>query len=320
MPVVGFVDSNGEHFTFDEIRQGLGTFLTRRGADAPRAMLRALANGFRAGDHYGDPNVISVTTLISPIQKVRLEQRHDLYVEWDANIWATYGTVAHGFFEDGAAEGDIVEHKLVIERQGVKIGGTFDLLEMMPELVRVTGVDPLVVKKQYQGRDYKVTSAYGVKGMVQAAAADPLMGVYREKPDYFWQGNLYNAMTQDPDVHWVVELKDKDGNVLDRVLEPWPYAGKVHIDNWALVAVCRDWSEPKHGKVIGPVEVVTVPLLPLERVENYLAQRVELYSSCEDWADDKLPECSPVETWTGKRCAKYCAAAPVCHQIGNGRV
>lgn len=306
MPVAGFVDSNGERVTFDELRAGKGVFRTRSGHEAPRAMLRALASHYRGSDHYGADDAVSVTTIISPIQKVRLEQRYDLYVEWDDNIWASYGTIAHGFFEAGAAEGDVVEHRLVIEREGVKIGGTFDLLESANHSYydKVDG-EPVYTGSLYRGRDYKVTSAYGVKLAVQAELETPGRGVYREKPDYFWQGNLYHLMTQDPDVKQVVNGE----------LVPWPLAGKVKVENWALAAIVRDWSERTHGKVIGPVEMLDIPLLELSRVENYLSQRIALYLASGMCDDAGLPACTPEETWHGKRCAKYCAAAPVCKQI-----
>jgi len=273
-------------------------------------MLRALAKGFRRSDHYGEGTRLSATTICSPVQQTRLLERHDVFVQWDDNIWATYGTIAHGFFEDGAEEHDIVEHKLVIERDGVKIGGTFDLLETN---VAHDGKPP---HDLYNGRDYKVTSAYGVKAMVKAEEQRPGRGVYLEKPDYFWQAQLYHLFTQDPDVQWVVEVEDEEFGVV-RVTQPWPLAGKVKIDNWALTAISRDFNERTHGSVIGPVEVIDIPLLELHRVENFLSQRLALYVASGMADDAGLPECSPAETWSGKRCAKYCAAQPFCHQAGG---
>ncbi len=295
MPVVGFTDSNGDRFTFDEVRDGKGRFVTRSGEDAPRAMLRSMASNFRGAAHYGDPKAISVTTLISPVQQTRLMERFNVYVGWDDNLWASYGTIAHGFFEAGAGEADIVEHKLVIEREGFKVGGTFDLLEHLDG-------DLGSGRSLYRGMDYKVTSAYGVKKM----AAE---GVYKGKPDYFWQAQLYHLMTQDPDVQQVVEV---DG---ERTLVPWPHAGKVAIDSWNLVAISRDWNARQHGVHVGPVEVIRVDLLALPRVENFLNQKLSAWAASEMSSNSGLPTCTDEETWGGRRCASYCPAARHCHQF-----
>lgn len=291
MAVVGFIDITGQEVRFEDIQNGAGNF-----GDTPRAVIRSLARQERKPDHYGDPSVVSVTTIINPVQQTRLVQRHDLFVDPMSRIWSTYGTVSHGFFEAGAQPTDIVEHKLVIERDGVKIGGTFDLLEF----TTTSGATVAI----YQGRDYKVTSAYSVKGMLQE-------DVYHAKPDYFWQAQLYHLMTQDPEVREVRHFKSQK----DPELVLWEHAGKVSVDNWALVAICRDWNERMHGKVLPqPIATIPIRLLELSRVENYLRQRILVYKASEMCSDEGLPACTDEETWQGRRCAKYCAAYPVCHQ------
>jgi hypothetical protein len=301
--VVGFIDSDGIRLTFDHVRAGEGRFLTKGGMPAPRAMLAALCNQYRPADHYGDEKTVSVTTLIDPVQKVRLIQRHDIYVKWDDNLWAAYGSIAHGFFEGGARpESDIVEHKLVIQREGYLIGGTFDLLEGEEDDI-VDDPTATFGMQVMGGRDYKITSAYGVKAMVAE-------GIYKAKPEYFWQANLYHLFTQEPNVKQVV--KNEAG---ERVLVPWPHAGRVHIRDWGLVAISRDWNARQHGVHIGPIEVVQVPLIELERVENYLGQRLAVYAASDMCDDAGLPACTPEETWHGRRCAAYCAAAGRCHQF-----
>jgi hypothetical protein len=300
LPVVGFTDSDGQRWTFDEVRAGKGRFVTKSGMAAPRAMLRSLTRQYRDAAHYGSEDAVSVTTIIAPIQQTRLLERWNVYVEWDDNLWAAYGSIAHGFFEDGAGEGDVVEHRLVIERGGVKIGGTFDLLEFKDYAYDGAGAPYGHI---YQGRDYKITSAYGVKKMVAE-------GVYKGKPDYYWQAQLYHLMTQDPDVKQLIVSPDGD-----RTLIPWPLAGKVKIADWALVAISRDWNARQHGIHIGPVEVIPVePMLSLDRVENFLNQRLTIWKASAMASDAGLPSCSDEETWGGRRCAAYCDAARHCHQ------
>lgn len=289
MGVVGFIDDSGQRLRFPDVLAGAGSFTTRNGHPVPRPMVATLAKSYRAADHYGDERTVSVTSLIAPVQLKRLEQRHEVYVRPLDNLWAAYGTIAHGLYESGvnAEAGDIVERKLVIERDGFKIGGTFDLLELM-----AVGEDGLRI---YQGRDYKVTSAYGVKKMIAE-------GVYAAKEDYFWQAQIYRLVAEDPNA---VEL------LPDGTTRPWT---PVHIDNWALVAVSRDYNQRSHGVHFGPVELVPVPLLAKERVENYIRSRLMVWGASEMCDDAGLPNCTPEETWQGRRCADYCPVAGRCHQ------
>lgn len=285
MSIVGFKDHTGRRLTFAEVAAGEGDFRTQGGRPVPRPVLRALAAAYRSEDHYGDPTAVSVTTLIAPVQLKRLERRHDLYVDPLANLWAKWGTIEHAMYEQYPAPGDLVERKLLLKVGNSTIGGTFDLLE-------ATG-------DGYQGRDYKVTSAYGVKKMLAE-------GVYKGKEDYFWQAQIYRLMAESPDTVEIIGKNDA------RVVRPWQ---PVHIDNWALVAVSRDYNQRQHGVHFGPLELVQVPLIAKERVMNYLRQRLTVWEASEMCDDAGLPNCTPEETWQGRRCADYCASAERCHQL-----
>jgi len=105
-------------------------------------------------------------------------------------------------------------------------------------------------------------------------------GVREGSPDYFWQGNIYS----------------------------WLYGGAA---SWELVCVTRDHtSRTKHR----PIEVINVPLLPLDKVEAYVRERVALLESASTLPDGLLYECSDEETWQGRRCEGYCEGAAFCHQ------
>ena len=295
MSIVGFIDQSGAKFTFAEVAEGAGDFRTKNGHPVPRPVLRALAAGYRSDDHYGDKNVISVTTLIAPVQQKMLERRHDLYVDPLANLWSKWGTIEHAMYEQHPSPGDIVERKLLLKRGEHTIAGTFDLLE------HLTG-DPAIGRHIYQGRDYKVTSAYGVKKMI----AD---GVYKAKEEYFWQAQIYRLMAEDAEAQELVSTKTMGADTATVRWKP------VHIDNWALVAVSRDYNQRQHGVHFGPLELVQVPLLEKHRVENFIRQRLTVWAASELADDEGLPNCTPAETWDGRRCADYCAAAPFCHQF-----
>lgn len=288
MGVVGFVDDSGEAITFEQMRAGKGAFSTAAGAPVPRTVVRALAKGYRSEDHYGDPDVVSVTSLIAPPQIKRLEQRHRLFVRPLDNVWAKFGTIAHGFMEEEVGDQDIAEVKLVIERNGVKVGGTFDLLE---------AIDSTSGGLIYQGRDYKIISGYSVKKMIAE-------GVYKGHEEYFWQAQMYAMMVQDPDVKAVLS----DGS-----LGRWDMANKVTIDNWGLVAIARDWNK-RMAVHFGPLEVIDVPLIEKSRVENWLNQRLMVWQAAGLADDAGLPQCTGEEMWQGRRCLDYCPVSQVCHQ------
>lgn len=132
----------------------------------------------------------------------------------------------------------------------------------------------------WHGWDYKVMSSYGVRQMV-------FEGV-ESKPEYLWQANIYA---------WLLRMHEE--NVLD----------------WRITAICRDWTERAHGKHIGPVEVIEVPLKPVDEVEAFVRERLTLLEAAQMCDDGGLPHCSPEETWGGKRCESHCPVAAHCVQI-----
>jgi hypothetical protein len=291
VPVVGFIDDSGDRVRFDDMRQGEGNFAL------PRPMLRALASGYRASDHYGDADVISVTTLANPAQQVRLTERHDLFVLPDASLWAFFGTLGHGFFEGFEGDDDIVERRLLIDFEGTKVGGTFDLIE------KIDG--------EHHGRDYKIIGCYPLAQMQRD-------GVAKAKPEYALQANVYAYMLSRPDVQEVVQTKNySPGGVVttSATVVPFEHAG-MRVASWELVCVGRDWTKSKNGATLpSPIVRLPVDLIDHSRVENYLRQRIIVHKAAGLCDDAGLPDCTPSETWGGRRCASWCAAAPVCLQI-----
>jgi hypothetical protein len=300
--VAGFRDLNGENVKFDRVYAGDGDF-----GEMPRALLVTLAKGYRRSGHYGDQDVISVTTLIDSPQIARLHQRHEVFVEPLDGLWTTFGSVAHALFENGASDQDIVEHKLVVDFEGTKIGGTFDLLELQQPARTAGGITTPAV---YSGKDWKVTSSYSIEKMLGGD-----ISWNGEKYTYFWQAQVYKWMIGRPDVQQVITECDMNGQPKRTFLEPWDHAGS-QIDSWNIVAICRNWSARNHKRKIGaPVRVIPVePLLEDHRIENYLRERTAVWGLSGMCEDHDLPDCSPVENWNGRRCEDWCDVAPYCHQ------
>lgn len=199
--IVGFIDSNGERIPFDRIAEGSW--------DYPLPMIRWLARQHRdTGKHYGfgDALGFSVTEIVNPTQIAMLKRRHEVYVQPDEGIKSALGTLMHAAVEIGVGDEDdtyTMEQRIVKDIDGVKLGGTIDLLEL------VANEGEAFVR----GYDYKLTSRYSVKGMLEK-------GVREAHPDYFWQGNIYAWMAGGAyDWHLVAVTRDHDARTRHRPIE-----------------------------------------------------------------------------------------------------
>lgn len=108
----------------------------------PEAFVRAVEN-----DSYTNHGTLSVTTLIRPPQMVRLSQRYGDEIVEDAadRVWTILGQAGHSVLERTHQDGDIVESRLFMDVDGVKISGQLDRLTKDGMLV-----------------DWKFTSVYSV--------------------------------------------------------------------------------------------------------------------------------------------------------------
>lgn len=203
--VVGFIDSVGRRIPFDKLEEGEW--------DYPMPVIRWLAKQHDDhGSRYGFRGLgFSVTELVAPTQVTMLKRRHDVYVQPDEGIKSALGTLMHYAIEMATPVNDTTwlrEHKMVREFNGVEIGGTADLIKMN------------------HGSDYKLTSRYSVKKMLDH-------GVRAGSPDYFWQGNIYS----------------------------WLYGGAA---SWELVLVTRDHDSRTKHRPIEVVEVPLVSAAEVE--------------------------------------------------------
>ena len=68
-----------------------------------------------------------------------------------------------------------------------------------------------------------------------------------------------------------------------------------------IVMILRDWqsSKAKYDQNYPDSQVKTVPikLWPIEKTEEYLKSRIDLYEKFKETSDNLLPECSPQERW-----------------------
>lgn len=107
------------------------------------------------------PNTISVSELIQPVQLRALTLRHDAEIVEDAStrIWALLGDLLHYALEKSAAglPNVITEQELSIEVLGWKVIGHYDLSETAD-----SDLSSLVLEGETL-TDYKLTSVYAIK-------------------------------------------------------------------------------------------------------------------------------------------------------------
>jgi hypothetical protein len=96
-----------------------------------------------------DPNIISVTTLISPPRIRQLMLRHWDFLEEDVSdrLWALLGSSVHSVMERIGGDNRLIEERIAEDVMGIKVSGKSDLYD---------GADCSI-------NDYKVTSTYAVK-------------------------------------------------------------------------------------------------------------------------------------------------------------
>jgi len=93
---------------------------------------------------------MSVTELLNSPRIVQLKRKHwDELTEDAADmVWSIFGTAIHNVLEHGKGDNHIVEERIHVELDGMRISGAIDLQERTPEGIILS--------------DYKTTSAWAV--------------------------------------------------------------------------------------------------------------------------------------------------------------
>lgn len=93
---------------------------------------------------------MSVTELLNSPRIVQLKRKHwdDLTEDASDMVWSIFGTAIHGVLEHGKGDNHIVEERIHIELDGMRISGAIDLQEITENGIVVS--------------DYKTTSAWAV--------------------------------------------------------------------------------------------------------------------------------------------------------------
>lgn len=80
-----------------------------------------------------------------------------------------------------------------------------------------------------------------------------------------------------------------------------------------IIAMLKDWNLRDAGTGSHPAsEVLSVdlPMWSSEKTMEYITERIRAHRA----AKHILPECTPAETWSGRKCGQWCDASTVCEQ------
>ena len=93
---------------------------------------------------------MSVTELLNSPRIVQLKRKHwdDLTEDASDMVWSIFGTAIHGVLEHGKGDNHIVEERIHVELDGMRISGAIDLQELTEAGIILS--------------DYKTTSAWAV--------------------------------------------------------------------------------------------------------------------------------------------------------------
>lgn len=109
-----------------------------------------IINVIRRPEYNKGKSNMSVTELLNSPRIVQLKRKHWDELEEDASdmVWSIFGTAIHGVLEHGKDDHHIVEERIHILMDGIRISGAIDLQEVE--------ADGIIVS------DYKTTSAWAV--------------------------------------------------------------------------------------------------------------------------------------------------------------
>ena len=142
----------------------------------PETILNVIA---RPQYNKGKANM-SVTELLNSPRIVQLKRKHwdDLTEDASDMVWSIFGTAIHGVLEHGKGDNHIVEERIHVELDGMRVSGAIDLQEITPEGIILS--------------DYKTTSAWAV---------------INEKQDWHNQLNSYAYLVEKAKSTPVVKLQ-----------------------------------------------------------------------------------------------------------------
>jgi len=214
-------------------------------------------------DYNKNPQVISATTLMKPIQAIELELRFKNHITVDVAdlVTSRYGSAIHDSFEKASPPNTIQEVRYHRVLEDFTISGKVDMIRNIDnEYHRIT--------------DLKSTSVWT---FVKES----------RKQDYITQMSIYrwlvsNGWYEENNEKKTVQMKIEDTADIFYVFTDWSKAD----------ARAKPNSYPQSR-----VATATVKLMSNEETEKWIKQRLELIREARNQSVPRLPKCSKEELW-----------------------
>lgn len=204
--------------------------------DLPEPLVSAIRN-----DRYnrGDKVDFSVTELVSPPRITALKRQHSGQIEEDVSdrIFSLLGRSVHTILQNAACERYMVETRLYLEHDGLRISGQIDLYE-----IEARKLQDWKITSRHSTSDGKLKYPWSSKRTVP------------EGKGWIEQANIYRLML----IEGGFEVDTMEVVAIYR--------------DWSKLQALRVSEYPEHQ-----IERLVVPKWPLEKTREYLSERISLH-------------------------------------------
>lgn len=144
------------------------------------------------------------------------------------------------------------------------------------------------------------------------------------KFDVIYDGHLTDFKVTS--VYKIIKETSHDDWIKQLSIYRWLYAKVKEIllpDTASIITILRDWSPAQSVKTKNypksAIMEIPIKLMSIEDTEKMIREKLAQIDMNKSVEDDRLPYCSDVENWNGKKCKRYCACAPFCCQAREGK-
>jgi hypothetical protein len=261
---------------------------------------QSFVNAVKVDNHVtrGD---ISVTTLIDAPRIRQLKRKHQIVEDVSDRVFALMGTAVHHVLElsdiGSSSARKIVETAGILKELGIRNGDT----GMVNASVYLEKVARLNFPEAFNNNIItEATLSVQAGDMILSGTFDRL-----DKEQLFLQ-DYKNCST------WMYIYPEerkkwaRQQNIYRWMI--WKEYG-ILVDKLQIVAIFRDWSSGKAKREgnypKAPVMVIDLDVYPIEKVEKYILNRVNLHASADTGADI---DCTGEERWAS--ATEYAVKSP----------
>jgi len=220
-----------------------------------------------------EKGVYHVTEIINPYKVTCLQRYHDYYRSPESLIYVTFGRAFHSIIEETMPK---------VEALGLEKEFLFEHTNSFKVKIDtkygsafLSGTPDLIIPSAFQIWDYKTGKYfYEVQKLLEGRF---------EESKHPTQLNIYRAYA-------------------------FPEAKELYLE-----MMIKDYSGRVRALGVKPIEIIQIPIIPVDRIEAYVHERIENLLMYEKYPE-KVPDCTPEETWNGIRCNDYCDGSEFCVQ------